>query len=90
MSISNTFWMKCPEGCLIHKEGTVGLPKWASFHNWPRDKDGNPLPDRPGFPVGKDIPEKILEVPNDHHHSLLVIKGPCSVVKAPAKPKGDR
>jgi hypothetical protein len=82
--------MRCPEGCLIPREGTEGVPKWAKFYNWPRDKNGNPEKDRPGFPVGKDIPELVVEVPNDHHHSTLVVKGPCSVTRAPKKPKGDK
>jgi hypothetical protein len=79
--------MRCPAGVLIPKEGTEGLPKWAKFHNWPRDADGSPLPDAPGFPAAKDIPEKVVEVQRDHHHAIAVFKWGCTETKAPKPPK---
>lgn len=79
----STFKMKCPAGKLIPRAPTMHLgvvPKWQKFYNWPRDKDGSPLPDAPGFPTGDEIPEMVVEAPMDQHHALLVAKTACSVV----------
>ena len=83
----------CPAGKLVPRPpfGTVGaiVPKWQKFYNWPRGKDGQPLPDAPDFPTPEDIPEVIVEVPMDDHHARMLYKGPCCLADAPApkKPK---
>jgi hypothetical protein len=56
------------------------VPKWQKYYNWPRGKDGSPLPDAPGFPTPEDIPEMTVDAPKDQWHALLCHKGPCSVV----------
>ncbi len=85
-----TVWMKCPAGVLVPRPpGPPGIPKRRRFYNWPRGKDGELITDRPNFPLAHHITEEmIVEVPADHHHLVTCIhKGPCSLTKAPPKPK---
>lgn len=91
--------LHCPAGRLVTRPamptGPIP-PKWMKFYNWPRDKKGSPLPDAPGFPRPEDIPEMIIEVPADQHHTrTLIYNGHCTLVDdapvlAPTpKPKKD-
>ena len=83
--------MKCPAGQLIPRPDTAGQPKWMRFYNWPRDAKGEPLPDAPDFPRPEDVPEMIVDVPRDEHHSGLIVKGMCSVgEQKPKSKKGDK
>ncbi len=97
-----TIKVVCIAGKLVPRPpfGNVGVivPKWQKFYNWPRGKDGQPLPDAPDFPKSEDIKEVTVEVPMDQHHAMLCHKGSCCLVDeptashapAPVKQKKDK
>jgi len=83
-----TIKVVCPAGKLVPRPpfGELGviIPKWQKFYNWPRGKDGQPLPDAPDFPKPEDIKEVTIEVPKDQHHAMLCHKGACHIHDASA------